>query len=399
MRILIVNVHFEPESFGGATIVAEETAEHLAAQGHEVFVMTGIMEPRLAGGRLHRYEARGLPVIAIGRPAAHSPAEEYHQPELAARMREVLAVVRPDVVHFHAIQSLGVEMVKVTQEVGIPTIVTLHDAWWFCERQFMVRADGTWCGQTAIDASVCATCVPDPHAHERRQQESRAILNRCDRVLAPSEYWAGVMGGSGVDRRIIGVNRNGVHHPAPDFRRTPYQGVIRFGYVGGDTPIKGVRQVRDALDQLPRSDYELHIVDAFLNLGIRTLHIRDWQYPGLIRVVPGYTRAGMDSFFDGIDVLLFPSQWRESYGLTVREAVLRGVWVIATDGGGTADDLRDGVNATLIGMDDTVGLRNAMRDIMDRPADFRDRARPVRTIPTFRDQAVELADIYDSLLT
>lgn len=399
MRILIVNVHFDPESFGGATIVAEETAEHLAAGGHEVFVMTGIMEPRLATGHFHRYEARGLPVVALGRPAPQSPAEEYHQPDLAARMREVLGVVRPDIVHFHAIQGLGVEMVEAAHEAGIPTIVTLHDAWWFCERQFMVRADGTWCGQTAIDASVCATCVPDPRAHERRQQDSRALLNRCARVLAPSEYWAGVMAGSGVDRRIIGVNRNGVHHPPADFRRTPYPGVIRFGYVGGDTPIKGVRQVRGALEQLPRSDYELRIVDAFLNLGIRTLHIRDWQYPGLIRVVPGYTRSGMDSFFDGIDVLLFPSQWKESYGLTVREAVLRGVWVIATDGGGTTDDLRDGVNATLIGMDDAGALRDAMRDIIDRPADFRDRARPIRTIPTFGDQAAQLAGIYESVLT
>src|SRR5690606_34612570 len=77
MRLLIVNVHFDPESFGGATIVAEETASHLAADGHEVFVMTGITEPRLAHGEFHRYEARSLPVVALGRSAPHSPDQDY----------------------------------------------------------------------------------------------------------------------------------------------------------------------------------------------------------------------------------------------------------------------------------------------------------------------------------
>lgn len=112
--------------------------------------------------------------------------------------------------------------------------------------------------------------------------------------------------------------------------------------------------------------------------------------------MPGYTHDRLDHFFDSIDVLLFPSQWRESYGLTVREAVLRGVWVIATDGGGIMDDLTDGVNATIIGMDDAAALREAMSAIMDRPGDFRNRARPVRTIPTFADQAAELSRIYAS---
>ena len=396
MRLLIVNVHFDPESFGGATIVAEETASHLAADGHEVFVMTGITEPRLAHGEFHRYEARSLPVVALGRSAPHSPDQDYHQPDLADRMRDVLTRIRPDLVHFHAIQGLGVEMVEATQQAGIPTVVTLHDAWWFCERQFMVRASGRWCGQTAIDARVCATCVRDAVAHEQRQQRSAHILNQCAKVLTPSDYWASVMAGSGVREDLLQVNRNGVHHPAPEFRRTAHEGAVRFGYVGGDTPIKGVRQVRDALAQLRRSDYELSVVDAFLNLGIQTLHARDWQYPGLVRIVPGYTHDRLDHFFDSIDVLLFPSQWRESYGLTVREAVLRGVWVIATDGGGIMDDLTDGVNATIIGMDDAAALREAMSAIMDRPGDFRNRARPVRTLPTFADQAAELSRIYAS---
>jgi glycosyltransferase involved in cell wall biosynthesis len=398
MRILVVNVHFDPESFGGATIVAEETAAHLAQAGHEVVVATAIMGSRLPPGRLYRYEARGLPVVAIGRPLPESVEQEYHQPGLAVRMRQLLHSVRPDIVHFHAVQGLGVELLEAVHHADVPAVVTLHDAWWFCERQFMVRADGTWCGQTAISASVCAGCVPHPARHVQRQSHSRELLNRCARVLTPSAYWAGVMTGSGVDAERVQVNRNGVYHPRPGFRRTPYGGVTRFGYVGGDTAIKGVRQIRRALAGLARSDYTLRLVDAGLNLGVQSLRPEDWQYPGLVQIVPGYTHRGLDDFFDSIDVLLFPSQWRESYGLTVREAVLRGVWVIATDGGGTAEDLADGVNSTLIPMGSAAALRAAMTSAMDDPAAFRDRARTVRPIPTFADQTAELVRIYESVL-
>jgi glycosyltransferase involved in cell wall biosynthesis len=70
-----------------------------------------------------------------------------------------------------------------------------------------------------------------------------------------------------------------------------------------------------------------------------------------LRIVPAYTQDTMEAFFAGIDVLLFPSQWKESFGLTVREALARDVWVIATEGGGPADAIAHGVNGTLIPLD------------------------------------------------
>jgi len=62
---------------------------------------------------------------------------------------------------------------------------------------------------------------------------------------------------------------------------------------------------------------------------------------GKLSIVPAYTQDGMDDFFAGIDVLLFPSQWKKSFGLTVRVALARDVWVIATEGGGPAEAIMD----------------------------------------------------------
>jgi len=67
-------------------------------------------------------------------------------------------------------------------------------------------------------------------------------------------------------------------------------------------------------------------------------------------------------------VLLFPSQWKESFGLTVREALARDVWVIATDGGGPGEAITEGVNGNLIPLDGThEKLQASVESLLDNP--------------------------------
>ena len=80
------------------------------------------------------------------------------------------------------------------------------------------------------------------------------------------------------------------------------------------------------------TDNELRQV--LIDKGLERAKSFNWNIPGEIVIVPPYNRETMDEFFASIDVLLFPSQWKESFGLTVREAIARGVWVIATEAGG-----------------------------------------------------------------
>ncbi len=120
---------------------------------------------------------------------------------------------------------------------------------------------------------------------------------------------------------------------------------------------------------MDRDDWELVLVDNTLNLGFASIDPGDWRGRGTVRIVPAYAQDTMDEFFAGIDVLLFPSQWKESFGLTVREALARDVWVIATEGGGPADAIIDGVNGTLIPLDGRHEfLLRAMRDLLENRA-------------------------------
>lgn len=390
MRVLIVNVHFSPDSFGGATIVAEQTASRLQGLGHEVFVLTTVSPVGRVPDELIRWDYGGVPVLGVAVQSAPEHTIGYSNRGFVRRFEQVIDVVRPDVVHFHSIQYMGVEQVEAAQRRGVPTVVTLHDAWWLCERQFMIRPTNRWCGQTAIDPRVCSTCAVDRVEHEGRQERSKRILNNCSRVLAPSPYWRDLMVASGLDADKVFVNGNGVQHPAQMWQRTAPKGPIRFGYVGGLNAVKGYPQIVAAFEELVRSDYELHVVDSTLNLGRQSISLADFPITGLVRIIPGYTQETMHEFFGGIDVLLFPSQWPESYGLTVREALTRGVWPVVSDLGAVAEAVEDGVNGSLITVDGTHRpLADALAWILDHRDTIR-APRPVPPIPTFDEQSNDL---------
>jgi glycosyltransferase involved in cell wall biosynthesis len=392
LRILVVNIYFAPHSFGGATIVAEEMARRLNARDDtEVFVFTSHDLANASQYKVHRYRARGLDIIGVALRGDHDDILVFDDPEMGRGFADVLRAIAPDIVHFHSIQHFGAAIVRACQLASIPYVVTLHDAWWLCQRQFMVRADNTYCHQTTIDLNVCKRCLPAAHHLQSRMDILMQGLDEAALLLSPSASHAALYRANGIARDRIRVNRNGVRRPvAPRPPRLP--GPLRFGYVGGNEKLKGVALIREAFQQIARRDWTLVLVDNKLNLGFSSFDRRGWRLQGKVEIVPAYTQDNMDTFFSSIDVLLFPSQWKESFGLTVREALVRDVWVIATDSGGAAEDIVEGVNGNVVPLGDAPGpLVEAITAVLGRADTIRSHVNPFKgRITTFDDQADEL---------
>ena len=373
LRVLAVNVFYWPQSFGGATIVAEELARRLHRRPDtEMFLFASQGQLTDPPHTLLRYaDPAGdgdMPVIGVRMPHnGHDAVLSFDNPEMLDRFHDVLRAVEPDVVHFHCVQGISSSILQACRDSRVPFVVTLHDAWWLCQRQFMVRGDGKYCWQTRIDLRICEACIPEALHLRQRFAMLQQRLSGAARLLFPSEFHRSLYVANGVapDRALL--NRNGVRLPErPRAPRPP--GPLRFGYVGGNDRVKGIHLIREAFEALGRGEYELHLVDNTLNLGFRSMQVDGWELAGRLRVVPAYQQDTMDVFFEGIDVLLFPSQWKESFGLTVREALLRDVWVIATDGGGTVEDIVDGVNGTILPLSaNPKYLLAAVRALLDRP--------------------------------
>jgi glycosyltransferase involved in cell wall biosynthesis len=402
LTILSVNIFYAPRSFGGATVVAENMNILMHERPDvDVHVFTTVPEHVANAYSLHRYQTDGINVFGMGLPdATHEEAAGFENPQTVACFAEVLDAVQPDIVHFHCIQGIGVGTIDLCRTRGVPYAITLHDAWWLCGRQFMIDRHGHFCGQTVIDQTICGSCV-DNHRHNIvRTSRARAALEGAHLLIAPSQYFADLHAANGFPR--VRVNKNGVAS-SPSPRRVRRETPVRVGYVGGNTRIKGFHLVQKAFRELPDLPATLVLVDNTINLGFSSFGPKAIREIRNVKVVPAYNQKTMDEFFNDIDILLFPTQWKESFGLTVREAIIHGVWVIATDAGGVVEDIKPGENGTIIPFrDDGTALKAAVVDAVGRieciqpgqPVDFDHSG-----IRTCEEQAAELVRLLKECLT
>lgn len=368
-RLLSVNVYYSPQSFGGATIVAEEINKILSRDYiWDVLVFCTFQSQDYLPYHTMRYNTKGVTVISVNLPNSLNYKEFYRNEKIGSIFRSLVSAFRPDVAHIHSVQMVGSSILSILKEESdVTTYLTIHDCWWICERQFMINQTGKYCFQKQIDPMVCMYCVDEQERYEVRQRYISSQLEHVDYYLFPSDFHRELHIANGFDKEKCLTNKNGVRLPDTTYRKIPSE-TVRFGFTGGPGKIKGYDLIIKAFEEIELNNYELVVVDAARNVGKSWSHaFKNTKIKGKIRILPPYTQDTMDSYYKHIDILLFPSQWKESFGLTVREALVRNIWIISTNGGGTTEDLVEGENANIIPISNNVSyLKNAIFKCMDK---------------------------------
>jgi glycosyltransferase involved in cell wall biosynthesis len=400
-RLLVSNIYFAPESFGGATIVAEHMAKQLQrAHGWEIIVVASINDPELMPYNMRRYVSKGIEIIGVKLPNIGADEElSWNNPMFAAVFGQILDVTKPDMVHLHSIQNMGANCIDEAKMRSIPIAATIHDCWYICERQFMINHKGLYCNQHKIDMKVCARCVLDPQKMMRRFEFLNASIANADVLLFPSQFHMNLHIANGFPASRCFVNKNGVASPQHGKKeKVRSAGLLRFGFVGGPGPIKGASKIAAAFKKMKRSDYELIVVDAAQKIGATWANDPVWKtVPGIVSFIPPYSQDEIDDVMAQFDILLFPSQWKESFGLTVREAIMRNVWVLATNAGGAVEDCIDGKNATLVSFESDVDtFVTVLNQLIDNPPP---KTTEKKHIVTIEDQAIELDGLLRRTMT
>ncbi|WP_299728150.1 glycosyltransferase family 4 protein [uncultured Tateyamaria sp.] len=341
-HILLANVFFAPFTYGGATIVAEELAKALIARGdYRVTAVSLCTRSELKTYTVMKSERDGIVNYVINVPEHRGYHEMYNNPQVTAVLGELMDGLKPDLVHAHCIQDMGTGVLEAARARDIPSILSIHDFWWICERQFMIRPDGTYCGQSPVRIDACRGCASDMGAARTRFGHLQMMGTLADRVTYPSQFAHDLITASGFAPSRGVVLENGARLPDAGFAakqaaRRANDPTLTFGFVGGPSHIKGWPLIKSAFQKLDRDDFRMLLVDGSPDgtwwdpSDMRGLN-GDWQ------IYPRFDQADMDSFYAQIDVLLFMSQWKETFGLAIREALARGITVIQTDSGGTVE--------------------------------------------------------------
>ncbi|MCW2542852.1 MAG: glycosyl transferase group 1, partial [Frankiales bacterium] len=379
VRVVIVSSHYPPDFTSGGTLVPQRHARALRERGHEVSVYAGSLsrtEP------LDEVDETGLPIrwFPVGDAIGWSDQRNSGNSAAVADFAAYLRQTRPDVVHLHSLQAMGGDLVRVAKESGARTVVTMHDFWWSCARQFLVDKAFRACS-LVIDAGVCG-CEVDRPWLDRRNAGLSDALACADVVCAPSRIAADVAEANGLADVVV-VDENGL--PAYEVtRRTETGDVVRFLYAGGKNRLKGVQALLDASRSLPTDGWALTVYGT-----------EPATWPEAVTVEPAYDPDRLSDVLQAHDVLVLPSLMRESFSILTREALQHGLTVITTDSLGPEEVVTHGVNGLVVATGDTEALAAAMQQLVtDRGLLQRLRQAPAPRVRDLDDQVSALEQLY-----
>ncbi|MBT5032505.1 MAG: glycosyltransferase [Proteobacteria bacterium] len=391
-RILIVHTIYPPEIIGGATVVVIRSVEELQRKyGNDLDIVVLKSELTLTSPyQVTEYVWKGTLVQSVGIPPEKDFEWRYRDEYLKKLFDEYLAYFKPDLIHFHCVQRLTGTLLESAAELSIPYVVTVHDAWWLSEHQFLLDEEANLVDFNQLNPLVVAQTSPDTAAAIKRSTYLTKLLAGAEKIYAVSEYQAALYRQNGLTD--IAVNKNGLP-PVKTLAGTPSpNGKLRLGYVGGVCDHKGYYQLRRALESIQCVDLECHIID----LDADHADIKPTGQWGATDVFiwGRQTPEGMDDFYTAIDVLVAPSVWPESFGLVTREAALRGRWVVAAQAGGMAEDVIPERTGFTYPMRDDAALKAVL---MKLNADARYYLENDPDIESSRAQITSLEDQIDEL--
>ena len=212
VRVVIVSSHYPPDFTSGGTLVPQRHARALRARGHDVRVYAGSLSASVPHDEV---DETGLPVrwFPVNDATAWSDQRNTANGAAAADFAQWLQQVRPEVVHLHSLQAMGGELVAIAKRSGARTVVTMHDFWWSCARQFLVDKQFRPCS-LVVDAGVCGCEVDRPWLDARNAQlEERVGSGGCGLCSLPNRR------GGRRSQRTGGRRRGRRERPAAAARR------------------------------------------------------------------------------------------------------------------------------------------------------------------------------------
>jgi glycosyltransferase involved in cell wall biosynthesis len=285
-------------------------------------------------------------------------------------MRAVLSELRPDVVHFHAVNNQNV--IAACLEAA-PTLLHLHDYRYLCPASsFHFRATETNCSLKAGAHCVLRGCVS--HCVSRRPDVSVPALQRVRWAVRNLEGFSSILANSThVRNRLLSAggpaSTSSVLHyfcsyGAPASMPSPSDPPYVL-FVGRIVPLKGIEDFVRCVGMLPADVRGVMVGEGMPeHLELVRQVAAQVGCGGRIEIIPWKSRPEVARIVSGATATVFPSIWEEPFGLVGIESQVLGVPVVGYGHGGATDWLEDGVTGLSVAPRDAAGLAAGVRRIM-----------------------------------
>jgi glycosyltransferase involved in cell wall biosynthesis len=445
VRIAHVIHAFPPSSRAGSENYAEALAREQLRR-HEVAVFHRVADPARPEYEVSEGRAGDIPVVRVNRTFRDMTSfrDTYRSDAVAAAFGAFLDRFRPDAVHFHHTTCLSTTCVHEAKRRGIRVVYTLHDFWLLCPRGQLVRRDLSLC-ERHTDAD-CVRCmawqlrVRGGHARVRAllarasrlarlrlprelyrrfasrpfareaealteiRERTAHVLETCalvDRFVAPSRFLAERYVEFGVPERSIAVADYGVdlsrwRRPVPAPRRP--EDPLRVAYLGTWIPSKGVHVLLEAFRGLDPARAVLDVhgyavpYEGFDDYEARLQRLAAGAPH--VRLRGRYAPDDVPGLLARADVLVVPSIWYENSPLTIHEAFLAGVPVVASDRGGMRELVEHEKSGLTFRLGSAAALRAALERLAGEPGLLDRLRRGIPGVKAIGENAREIEALY-----
>jgi glycosyltransferase involved in cell wall biosynthesis len=240
-----------------------------------------------------------------------------------------------------------------------PTVVSMMDYKAICPLGSKLLPDLTLCRERAGVVCLRTGCLSLPHW--LRDQVRYALISGAlegQQVVCASRWIQEEMSRNGIASHRIPLPVD----PAPaTFLRNVAPHPL-FAYVGRLSREKGVEVLLRSFAEVSRKQpaSRLRIIGNGPLLGQLVALAASLGISANVDFIGRLEPEAVDSAIQDAWAVVAPSVWAEPYGLTVIEAIARAIPVVATETGGFADNVEEGLSGMLVTNGDVASLADAL---------------------------------------
>jgi glycosyltransferase involved in cell wall biosynthesis len=299
-------------------------------------------------------------------------------PEFPAAIAELVAELRPDIVHAHHYTELGVELFSIIKRAspGTRVVVSLHEYLAICNHYGqMIKTKGSrLCDrESPID---CAGCFPHlaPRDFFLRKRYIQAFFQDIDLFVSPSRFLAEryIAWGLPADRLRVLENMPPVA-PAPAPRPPAPDRPLQIGFFGQMSPLKGIMVLIDAAAELAAQEVKNVEIVIYGDYSNQPPEFQEAIIAGLAKAGANVTYQGpyentrVHALMHMVDAVVVPSIWWENSPVVIQEALANGKPVICSNIGGMAEKVRPGIDGLHFEVGRALDLARVLQDLARAP--------------------------------
>lgn len=381
MKALVLSHAHPAFSIGGAQVASYNLFKGLKQQpGWDAHYIAGIGPP------VTRHAATPLMSLGQGPDETLFWTNDYDwfhlglndTQALTRHFERFVSDLQPDVVNFHHVMGFGIQAIRAARRAlgPVPIVYTLHEYLPICAHhgQMIKAKNGALCMKAS--ASDCGMCFPDIGAANllRRELFIKSFFDQVDAFVSPSRFLLKRFEDWGLPRKKLVMIENGLDGgPAAPPRTLPPGGRRnRFAYFGQLNPFKGIKVLVEAVTRIPEKvwgdgilyifggnlehqpdDFQAQVKELFRQSGRR------------LRFMGSYKSADLPHLMREVDWTIVPSTWWENAPVVIQEAFHHRRPIIASDIGGMAEKVRDGIDGLHFRVSNPESLAEAMMRAMD----------------------------------